>query len=106
GLELLEPLRLGLLQRVLPGFDLRQVRPRRADLDAPVAGQRVDVVRQAGGDQVGLRRRAGDVRAAAAPALALDQGDPCAVVLHGLLAGIPGCGARADYDQVVVLAFH
>ena len=78
-LELARPMRLRPLQRVLPVAQAREVHVRRAGLDADPRRERVHVVHKLRGDEVRLRRLAGHVRAAAAPALLLDQRDraPC-----------------------------
>ena len=89
-----------LLQRLLPPRDAREVDPCRAGLDPEHRRARVDVVRELRRDEVGLRRRAGDVRAAAAPALALDQGDARAVVAHAMFGGVACGGAAAEHEQV------
>src|SRR5262249_31791869 len=106
GPEVLDPLLLRLLQRLLPRADAGQVDRRRHDLYPALVCERVDLVRKVGDDQVGLGRRTGDVRAAPAPALVLDQRDFRAVLVRRLLRAVPGRGAGADHDQVVSLHSH
>ena len=69
----LEPAVLGATDRVLPGAHTREVDACRAAVDAHPFAQLVDGVGELRGDEVGLRGPAGDVGAAAAPALALDE---------------------------------
>src|SRR4029450_2501454 len=59
-----------------------------------------EVVVQLRCHHVGLRRRARDVRAAAAPPLPLDQGDTRAVLLQGHVGTVAGRGSSSDHDQV------
>src|SRR4029450_8971906 len=75
-----DPLLRRLPERLLPRVHPIQVDPRGADLDPDPRRERLDVVRELGHDEVGLRRRAGDVWAAAAPALLLDERDTGVVV--------------------------
>src|SRR5437588_216500 len=63
-------------------------------------------MRQLRRDEIRLRRRARDVRAAPAPAGVLDERDARSVLRHGLLGPVSRRRAGADHDQVVVLAGH
>ena len=79
--ELLHPFLLWLLQRVLARLDAGEVDAGGTDVDADDRREAVDVVDELGDDEVGLGRLARHVRAAAAPARALDQGHLGAVLL-------------------------
>ena len=98
--EVAHPLFLRALQRLLPLADAGEVDPRRARLDPEHRRAPVDVVRQLGRDEVGLGRRAGDVGAASAPALALDQRHARVVVAHRHHRRVAGSGAAAEHHQV------
>src|ERR671924_252110 len=104
--KVLDPLRLRLAQRVLARLDPGEVDRRGADVDADPLGERVDPVRELGGDEVGLRRRAGGIRAAAAPQPVLDERRPRAILGRRLAGAVARGRAGADHDQVVVLAVH
>src|SRR5205807_296851 len=99
-LQVLDPLRLRLHERFLARLDLRQVRSRAADLEPELARERVDRVYELGGDEVRLRRRAGDVGAAAAPAFVLDQRNAGPVLPRGAVRAVSRGRAGADRDQV------
>ena len=102
-LEVRHPLRVALLERVLPRLDPSEVETRGADIDSELAGEVVHVVEELGDDEVRLRRLAGHVRAAAAPARALDERDARVALLDGLRRRIAGSRAGAEDDQVVTV---
>src|SRR5919108_291256 len=102
--KVLDPLRLRLAQRVLARLDPGEVDRRGADVDADPLGERVDPVRELGGDEVGLRRRAGGIRAAAAPQPVLDERRPRAILGRRLAGAVARGRAGADHDQGAVPA--
>ena len=81
-----DPAFLRLLQRLLPRVDRAEVRARGGRVEAELRTERAEVAVQLGGDEVRLRRLAGDVRTRTAPARALDEGDPRAELRRGLSA--------------------
>jgi len=102
-LEVLQPLRVTLLERVLARLDPCEVEAGGADVDSELPGEKVHVVEELGHDQVGLRRLAGHIRAAAAPARALDERHARVALLDGLRRRIAGRRAGAEDDQVVAV---
>jgi hypothetical protein len=102
-LEILDPLRLGLLDRVLARLDPLHVDERGADVDPELAGELVDVVHQLRDHEIRLRRLARDVRAAAAPTRALDERDLGPTDLRRLRRGVTGGRSGAEHDEVVAL---
>jgi hypothetical protein len=100
------PLLLGRKDGVLVRLDAREVGARGPDFDPEAGGQRVDVVGEPGRDEVGLRRAAGDVRAASAPAFALDHRDVGAVLLRRAFRTDASGRAGPDHDQVERLGRH
>src|SRR5438067_149508 len=102
--QLGDPLVLRLLEGVLAGSDAGQIDRRRSGVDPDLRCQSVDVVRELGGDEVGLRGRAGHVRAAPAPAFALDKRYARSVLAGGFVRAVPRRRAAAENDQVELLA--
>ena len=98
--EDLEPALLRSRQRVLARLDAREVGPRCPDVETHRTGERIDVVQELGCGDVRPRRRAGDVRAAPTPEVALDERDRSAVVLDRLPRRLARSRAGADHDQV------
>ena len=99
-----DPLVLRLLQAFLPGTQPSEIDGRAPGVDAHRGGELVDVVRQLRGDEVGLRRCAGNVRAAPTPALALDERHPRAVLASRFAGRVAGRGAPSQDDQIELLA--
>jgi hypothetical protein len=94
GHQLGDPLVLRFLQGFLPRAHSREIHVGGAGLDPDPGRQLVHVVGELRGHQVCLGRGAGDVRAAPAPALALDQRHAGPVVAGRLVRRVP-CGRAA-----------
>src|SRR5262245_25567072 len=96
ALEVLDPLRVALLERVLARLHPCEVRRRRPYVDPELPGEAVHVVEQLRDDEIRLRRLASNVRTAASPARALDERDARIAQLDSPRRSVAGRGAGAE----------
>jgi len=103
ALQLLDPLRLRLSQRLLPRVDQVEASVLGCGVEAELRPEHLEIAIQLRRDEVGLRRLAGDVRTRAAPASAFHERDVRPELLRCLARAVPCSGSGAQHDQVVAL---